>query len=219
MLSNIYLFIMFLWAYPNVDKAISTFYLIGILFVLIADLTNQIWEIKTAESFNLAGLKFAGPIFMVFSIALGVGIYIAINAMGTRTGGVVIGVPVLATVTSSTIIATFMPALTALLGIVENQIFFTVFRLLTSFGYLAPVVGFIFQIASPVIALLIVSSIFALFHLIAYSIAVGAMVWAALSFALFLGSYLLTGDTLAADTAHWTNNAAVSISKGLEVVS
>lgn len=209
---------MFLFAYANVDKALATFYLIGLLFVIIVDWTNQPFEVGIAKEFSLGGFKFKNLGLMIFSIVLGVFIYLAINLMGTRTGSVVIGVPVLATVTTSTVVANFMPALTGLLGIIENRIFFTFFNLLVRFGVLLPVVGFLFGIGLPIVSIFLASLVFALFHLTAYSIAIGAIIWAMLSFALFLLSYLVVGDTLPADIAHWLNNILVSLQRTIQIV-
>lgn len=217
--SDIFLFFIFLFAYANIDKALATFYLIGLLFVIVVDWTNQPFELGIAKKFSISKFTFKGYGFMIFSLILGFFIYIGINMMGTRTGSVVIGVPILATVTTSTIVTSFMPALTALLGIIENRVFFTLFNLVTRYGVLIPVVGVAFGIGLPVLPILLSSLIFALFHLTAYSIAVGAILWAMMSFALFLSSYLITGDTLSADFAHWLNNALVAIKRGLQIVT
>jgi len=216
--SDIFLFFMFLFAYANIDKTLATFYLIGLLFVIVVDWTNQPFEIGIAKQFKMSSFTFKGYGFMIFSLILGLFIYLAINLMGTRSGSVVIGVPILATITTSTIIASFMPALTALLGIIENRVFFTLFLLLSKFGLLIPFVGLLFSILPPVFALLLTAFIFAMFHLTAYSIVIGAIIWAMLSFTLFLSSYLITGDTLSADFAHWLNNALVAIQRGIQIV-
>lgn len=219
LLSDLYLFFLFWFAYPNIDKPLATFYLFGLIFILLIDLTNQVFEVEFFRSFSIGDVKFQNIGFIFLSLGIGAILFFMINLMGTRTGNIVIGVPQLATITTGTIASLFIPGLKGLLGIIENRSFFTLLNILIKFGATIPLIGVVVGLAMPIFPIIISAGLFAIYHLVAFSLAFAALIWAFLAFVLYIISFILTKNTLAADFAHWLNNVVVSVSKGLQVVT
>lgn len=173
-----------------------------------------------------------GIIFHLFTIGVGIAL-IAIMFFMTSAKGQFLGVATLsvagATFTKQATLL-FAAAISGALGIIENRMILGVMKAFmdsidiwpTIFGFglkaisMIPFIGpFLVILPSMVVALIagaflpfmpfaVASLIFGLFHLVAYKISFGLVIWASLIMALWIVSYFITGkDDTAMNTAHY----------------
>lgn len=218
LLADTFLFALFMFAFIITDRGFSSYYLLALLIAIVIDLALPQFDIRPQKSANIFGGKFAGVSLVFVSIVIGIAIFLVIAVISTRVEGNIVGVPDLAVSPLDKISYSFKPALESALGIIENRIFFVFLEVLVAFGLAIPILGFIFSFIPFLVPMSIISLLFAVFHVVAYNVAIGIMIWAMLAFILFAVPYIITRDTLIADTAHYLNNAVVSFSRTLQVV-
>jgi hypothetical protein len=216
---HIVLFITFVFAFVVSSREFASFYLLMYLVVFVLDLTfTQIdTTVQVGTTFNYGRFTAKGFNLVALQIVFGVVIYIAINLISRQVGGNIIGVPDLA-ITSSEIGKSFKPMFESALGIIENQFTFVIFDILLAFGVLIPLVGLVIRATTVIIPTIIAGAALGIFHVAAYSVSIGLIIYASIAFMLFILSRLIVHDSLPADTAHYINNALVSVSRGLKVV-
>lgn len=219
LISNVFLFMLFWFAYANMEKdVLSTFYLFGIVFVMIVTLTKQRWAPALAGD-NAGGFKIGRIAFPVVGILIGVGIYIFMLLLqGSKTTSI-IGVPALSI--ASTLGGLFGPALAGILGVVENRVFFSIFELLRLAKihfYLLPLIPIIGPVMALALPFIITCTAFALFHLSAYGVAASAFIFAFMVMGIWLGVYLVRRDDTHATISHYLWNSFISLSRSLKVI-
>lgn len=219
-LTNVYfgmvwVFITFLFAFIVSNKEFSSFYLLLYLIAVAIDLAiTQIHttsDVKTQA--NVGKAKASGVHFVAISLLAGLVMYFMISLISRQVGGNIVGVPNLAITTPSAIANTFKPVFEGTLGVVENTFAFVLFDVsVLLFGALFTIVLGI------IISLFLVGLIMGLFHVVAYDVAFGLLLYGTLAFILFILSKYLFKDSLSADTAHYLNNGVISVNRSLAVV-
>jgi len=210
-IADVFLFILFIFAFVVSNREFSVFYLLMFIIAIVIDLAVPKFEIGTKAA--------SGFMPIVIALLVGLGLYIVITLISVRVGGNIVGAPEIAIASTSTIAQNMRPTFVGMLGIVENRIAFAFFEVLNMFGVLIPIVGVAFQLVSYVMPTIIVGLIMGIFHVTAYSIAVSLLIWASIAFMLFITSYVTMGrDSLSADTAHLINNSSIDLSRGLSIV-
>jgi len=217
-------FVTFIFAYVVSDPKFATFYLFLPLIAMGLDLvipqiettTQQAPQSTQQTAVRSSGLRLEGFGFIALQLIAGLVIYLMIQTLSRAAGGNIIGVPDLAI--SAPVGKVFKPVFEASLGVNENLLTFVFFDILLVFGRMIPLIGIAIGALGFLIPMLIAAGIMALFHVVAYSVAISLILYALGAFALFIASRMMFNDTLAADTAHFLNNALISISRGLQVV-
>lgn len=119
----------------------------------------------------------------------------------------IIGVPKLAISA-----VTLAPLTMGILGVFENRAFFLLFEILLKL----PIQ--VLQFAGVFGSILITSLFFAFFHISVYLYNIGSLMFAAIVFMIWMGSYLLLNDDAAANTSHFLWNLSVTLSRQLAIV-
>ena len=209
-ISNVFVFLVFLFALANTpERSLSSFYLFGILFVMIVSFTKMKWRPQVSGEDKRS--KFMLP---VVGIAIGIGIFIFMRLLQSRSTASIIGVPSLSV---STQIGKYAaPALIGILGIVENRVFFSIYELLkmSKMWFTIPILIFL----GPVVPTLLTAIGFAIFHISAYNLALSSMIFAAMVFALWLIVYEWRDDDVAPNIAHYLWNSIIKLSQTLKVI-
>ena len=209
--ADVFLFILFIFAFVVSNREFSVFYLLLFLIAIIIDLGVSKFEIGT-------GVK-TGFMPTLISLIIGLGLYIIITVLSVRAGGNIVGAPEIAISSTSQIAQNFRPTFVGMLGIIENRIAFAFFEVLNLFGVLIPLVGIAFQLIPYVIPTIIVGIVMGIFHVTAYSVAISLLLWASIAFMLFIISYIARGrDSLPADVGHFLNNGIIDVNRGLAIV-
>ena len=211
--ADVYLFVLFIFAFIVSNKEFSVFYLLLFVIAIIIDLAMSQFAIQPANS----AFGFKGFGLTLVSLAMGLGIYLVISVISVRVGGNIVGAPELA-VSTSEIAQNLRPTFVSHLGIIENRIAFAFFEVLNIFGAFIPFVGLAFQLIPYVVPTIIIGFIMGLFHVAAYSVAFSLLLWASMAFMLFIASYLIMNrDSLGSDTAHFLNNGILDVNRGLSI--
>lgn len=209
--ADVFLFILFIFAFVLSNRDFGVFYLLLFLVAIVIDLAIPKFEIGTQAK--------AGFMPIVIALLVGLGLYMIITLISVRVGGNIVGAPEIAITSTSTIAQNFRPTFVGMLGIIENRIAFAFFEVLSLFGVLIPIIGLAFEFIPYVVPAVVVGIIMGLFHVTAYSVVVSLLIWASVAFMLFIASYVIMGrDSLSADTAHLLNNGIIDINRGLAIV-
>ena len=209
-IADVYLFVLFIFAFIVGSREFSVFYLLLFLIAIVIDLAVTKFEIGVAKT------RFM-PI--VIALVVGLGLYLTITLISVRVGGNIIGAPEIAIASTSTIAQNMRPTFVGMLGIIENRIAFVLFEVLNLFGILIPLVGVAFQLIPYVASTIIVGLVMGILHVTAYSVAISLLIWASIAFMLFITSYIIMGrDSLSSDFAHFTNNSLIDLNRGLSLV-
>ena len=215
--SSVFIFLYFLFAYVNVQGTsnLATFYLFGALFVIVVQLTKAKFAPKNSS--NVQAWSFKGYKFPFISFFVGVLIFGIMFLLQSKVPNAIIGVPSLSVSSMFFAKETFYASLIAVLGIIENRIFFSVYELLkfVKFTGFIPIMG---AALAPILPIFLTGLFFAFFHISAYGAAVGSMVFAAATFTIWIVSYIWLNDDLAANIAHYVWNAVVILSGALAIV-
>jgi len=220
-LAHIFVFITFVFAYTVSNQSFSAFYLILFLIAIVVDLSiTEIDSVYRSSSSFTFQHKFTaqGFGFTILSLVAGLIMFFAISLLSRQAGGNIVGVPDLSITTSSQIGMSFKPVFQSALGIIENTFAFAVFDILLVFGVMLPVLGMLFRATTILLPMLVTGFAMGLLHITAYSVAVGLIIYASIAFMMFIVVRILLKDSLASDTAHYTNNAVVSVGQGLSIV-
>ena len=214
-------FLTFIFAFIVSSQSFSSFYLILYLVVIVLDLAiSQITTTsQTVSGFNQGKFTPQGFKMVVVSLIAGVAMYLVIKLLSRQVGANIVGVPSLALTTPSTIALNFKPVFEASLGIIENATAFVIFDIILAFGMLLPLVGILIKFMGVIVPLVLSSLILAIFHVTAYSVAIALLLYAMMAFAMFIMSRIIFKDSLSADTAHYTNNGLISVSRSLQIVT
>lgn len=211
-LAYLQLFLLFIFAFIITDRSFSMFYLmLFAITVLISELNVKVRAEEQASTSRGYG-------FTILCLSVGAIMYIIIATIGSQVGGNIIGAPNLAVTTTSDIAKSFKPTLEASLGIIENAFVFAIFEAMMVFGLLIPLFGKLIMVTSIAIPIIIASFVMGIFHVAAYSVSATLILWAMFAFGMFILSRFFLKDSLAADTAHYTNNLIVSASRNLQAV-
>lgn len=179
-ISSLFIFTFFLFAIPNLENLTQAiFYSIMGLAVIVFKLFAFGVEDKQA----VLGYKGWGLTFI--SVIIGVGIFIIMTIMQKQTTNAIIGTPKLLAVAGlSNLLG---PAQIASLGYIENRFFFSWFNVLRLPIILPILMGIIgpFALLLPYIA---IGMMFSIFHLSAFALSVGSLMWAFIVFNLWMVS-------------------------------
>lgn len=218
-LADSYLFVLFIFSFIISNKEFSMFYLLLFLVAIMLDIAiTKIDTFKVNNTLNFFGTKAQG--FGRIGLGLGVGIliYIFIVIIGNSVGGNIVGAPDLTISTTQDLAQAFKPTLESSLGIIENRIAFVLFGVLNVFGLLIPAIGLAFQLIPIALPAIVIGILMGVFHVAAYGISAGLIIWAALAFMIFIATTFILKDSLSADVAHYINNARISLSRSLAIV-
>ena len=210
-IADVFLFILFIFAFVVSNREFSVFYLLLFLIAIVIDLAVSKFEIGKGVS--------TGFMSVVTSLLIGLGIYLVIIFISARAGGNIVGAPEIAISSTSQIAQNMRPTFIGMLGIIENRIAFAFFEVISIFGLIIPVVGIAFQLVPYVVPTIIVGLVMGILHVTTYSVAISLLIWASIAFMLFIVSYIARGrDSLPADTAHFLNNGIIDVNRGLAIV-
>ena len=219
-LADAYLFILFIFSFIISSQSFSMFYLMLFLVAIILDIVVvKINTFDVPNKINVFGMEASGFGKIGISLAVGVLLYVFIIAIGNTVGGNIVGAPDLKITSTSEVASLMKPALESNLGIIENRIAFVLFGVLNAFGLMIPILGLAFQLLPLVLPMMLIGFVMGLFHVAAYGISAGLIIWAALAFMLFIGTTFILKDSLSSDIAHFINNARISLSRGLSIVT
>lgn len=214
-LADVYLFIVFIFAFTLTDKNFSAFYLLIFIIAVLVDLAVPKFTVQPTDR----ALGFSGFGLTLVSLVIGLGLYLFITFISVQVGGNIVGAPEIAIASTSAIAQNLRPTFVSHLGIIENRIAFAFFEVLNLFGMMIPVIGIAFHLIPYVVPAIIVGLLMGLFHTVAYSVAVSLLLWASIAFMMFIASYVIMNrDSLSADTGHFLNNGIIDTSRGLAVV-
>ena len=212
--ADLYLFIIFIFAFVVSNREFSAFYILLFVIAMVIDLAVHKFSIEPAQgAFGVKGLS-----FILFQLVAGVVIYVAISLISTSQGGNIVGAPQLGISSTSTMAQNMRPTFVSHLGIIENRIAFVIFEVLALTFVAVPFLGLLSSMIPLVLPTVVTGLIMGIFHVAAYSVAFGLLIWASLAFMLFVVSYVLTKDSLAADMAHFLNNGVIDVNRGLSIV-
>ena len=207
-------FLTFIFAFIVSEQKFSTFYILLYLVAITADLA--ISQIDTTsdggQQAEVGATKFSGFGYVAFSLIGGLVIYFMISLISRQVGGNIVGVPNLALTTPSEIALKFKPVFESSLGIIENTIAFVIYDVLVLILGATILAGF-----AVFLAIAIAGLILAIFHVVAYNVAIALIIYAMFAFTLFILSKILFKDSLTADTAHYVNNGTISVSRSLAI--
>ena len=210
-IADVYLFILFIFAFVVGSKEFSVFYLLLFIISIVIDLAVSKFEIGT-------GAK-TGFIQTVIALAVGLGLYLIITLISVRVGGNIIGAPEIAISSTSQIAQNMRPTFVGMLGIIENRIAFAFFEVLNLFGIMIPIIGVAFNLIPYIIPVITIGLVMGTFHVTAYSVAFSLLIWASIAFMLFIASYVIMNrDSLPADFSHFLNNGILDLNRGLAIV-
>src|SRR3990167_4143030 len=150
-IADVFLFILFIFAFVVSNREFSVFYLLLFLIAIVIDLAVPKFEIGE-------GVK-TGFMAVLISLLIGLGLYAVITLISVRAGGNIVGAPEIAISSTSQIAQNFRPTFVGMLGIVENRIAFAFFEVLNLFGVLIPLVGVAFQLIPYLTSVIIVGLI------------------------------------------------------------
>lgn len=217
-LADAYLFILFIFAFLLTDKTFSMFYLMVFMIAIVLDLAvNTIDANKGNGSTSLGSYKVSGFQQTLLFVGIGVVMYGIILTMGSFAGGKILGAPNLQVTSVAQLAQASKPTFEASLGIIENRVAFVFFLLLDATGHLIPFLGWLFRVFIIALPMVLIGLLMGLFHVVAYGINAGLIVWAAFAFMLFIASYFIFKNSLPADISHYINNATVSLSRQLAI--
>ena len=223
LLSDMLLFLFFLWGMVAFDLTPiqASFYPIALLFYLIYKF--RLGFKTNAKSGGIGNFQYKGVGFQIFTIVVGLGILSYMYFVESLNTLSVVGVPTLAISTGagfkSAVTLMFAPTISASLGIIENRLFFTIFKVFSMFKEviffpLVAVPGLI--VFGPAI---LTGLIFGFFHVIAYSVSVLNILWASSIMVLWIGTFILLQDDTPANTSHYWWNGTKTISDALQIAS
>ena len=175
-IADVYLFVLFIFAFIVGSREFSVFYLLLFLIAIVIDLAVTKFEIGTQAK--------TGFMPIVIALVVGLGLYLTITLISVRVGGNIIGAPEIAIASTSTIAQNMRPTFVGMLGIIENRIAFVLFEVLNLFGILIPLVGVAFQLIPYVASTIIVGIVMGILHVTAYSVAISLLLWASIAFML-----------------------------------
>lgn len=214
-----FLFIIFWFASANLDARQGFFYIIGIIFFAIFGRNTNI---GLNEGSARVGEKSFGSTFLASVVMVGVGIAIygimRVVSGASPVGASIIGVPTLS-ILDSQLTSLFSITIIALLGVIENRAFFTLYHVIVKsplgslFGLIPFVGGLFSKIADNILAIIITSVTFAFFHISVYGLNAGALVFASIIMGTWIISWLLTNRTYPADTSHALWNGIIEIGR------
>ena len=214
LIQNIFLLILFLFAIPNLEKDLGTFYAIMIVAVLVFTAlrigVKDIQEVSEGPGF----LRGRGIKIPILAVVMGFLFFLLLKFLvSANQGASIIGTPSLAIGSLN-----FMNAsLIAALGIVEQRFFLAIYNVYKLFikpildGIITPILSFVIGVAS-------VSIMFAVFHLQAYQLAIGSLIFAF----IFMGLSILAFEIPfigeePSSFGHYFHNASVSLSRTLSI--
>jgi hypothetical protein len=207
-------FFTYLFSFVVGNPQSASFYLLAYVIAIVIDLAvNGInTTSQTATNFKAGRLEVKGFSYITLCLIAGLVIYLIITQMSRAAGANIIGVPNLAISPSSPVGWALKPVFESALGIIENTLFFVVFDLIFKFGiaFLGPLVYLVSTFSA--------SILFAGFHVIAYSLSISLLIYAAGAFILFIISRFIFKDPLPSHFAHYINNGIISASRGLSIV-
>src|SRR3990167_1446071 len=161
-IADVFLFILFIFAFVVSNREFSVFYLLMFIIAIVIDLAIPKFEIGTKAA--------SGFMPIMIALLVGLGLYVVITLISVRVGGNIVGAPEIAIASTSTIAQNMRPTFVGMLGIVENRIAFAFFEVLNMFGVLIPIVGVAFQLIPYLTSVIIVGLIMGLFHITSYII-------------------------------------------------
>jgi len=216
LLSDIFIFFYFGWAFINIEGSttLATFYLIAIIFVMLIRVSKLNFALKSKTIREFGGVKLAGKIPFL-GIGLGIAIFMIMRLLQGASETAIIGTPSLAITSPAFNVTTIM-----LLGIVETRLFFTLYNLLKENQgalYKIPLLGSVMAILSPVLPIVLVSVLFSVFHITAYALSLSALLFAGMVMVLWVISFIITKSDLPANISHALWNGIVSLSKTLGI--
>ena len=220
LLSDIAIFTYFAWVYTNIEGSsnLATFYLIGMLFVIVLRVANRSFSLQGHSEINtrkILGLSLAGKLPVV-GVGAGIVILIIMRMLQGVSTASIIGVPSLAISSDITNLVSI-----SLLGIVETRLFFSLYNLvkvnIAMFSTL-PVVGLLFAVFSPIMPILMISVLFGVFHISAYALSVSAIIFAVMVMVIWVLSYEILDSDLPANIAHYLWNGLVVLGKSLKII-
>lgn len=235
-ISHTFLGVLFLFTSANYSAEVGTFYSIMILLTFVFGIVNKIFQPEEVTSISLFGFKLNRLGVILFGVGIGVAMFFIINAIFFRNPeAAIFGVPKTLAATGN--LKNMGPALTGMLGIVENRFFFGLYLMLKRFSKviitsslgLFPIVGqaslpFV-AVIIPLIPIILIPAGFALFHLTAYGVAIGNLIFAAVAMLFMIlvfdppvaNKKALSGE-LAPNIFHFVHNFVVTLGRGLQIV-
>ena len=218
LVADFYLLVLFVFSYILTQKSFSLFYILLFLVVIVIDLGISQFSIEPAKSIKIGSMSYKGFTMVIISAVLGLVMYLIISGISIVKGGNIIGAPELQ-ITTSGLAQNFRPTFVGMLGIIENRFAFVGFEILNIFGYLVPLIGIAFKLIPYLLPVVITGLLMGILHITAYSVAASLILWATFAFIIFILSYIITKDSLAADIAHILNNALIDLKRGLAIVA
>ena len=133
LISNVFLAVLFMFAFPNIDQKLATFYALMLLFIFIFSILN--FGVEDTQKITFGSITVKGVNIPLFEIVLGVALFGFMTFLSTRnpTTGAIIGVPQTLAVATS-----FSASLIMSLAFIENRFFLGLFNFYDKF--LSPVV-------------------------------------------------------------------------------
>ncbi len=218
-LSDTLLFVFFMFGLVTFELSIvqRVFYPIALLFSMIMkmrlDFVTNNTQIKLGSN-TVAGVPFQILTFVGGFLILGFMFIIqkqqGLNIIGTPT----LAISIIQSFKDSITIL-FAPLSAGMLGIIENKMFLSVFEVLNRFKnniffFLGPL--------SVVGALFTTALLFGFFHIVAYGLNIGAVLWASSIMLIWLGTYLLLKrDSTPMDISHLGWNGILTLGKSLQI--
>lgn len=204
LLSNVFLGVLFLFAIPNIDEKLGSYYSIMLLFIFIFSFIKLTSAPKDTSEAEVSGFKFKDITFSLAALVIGVLIYFAMRSLQGSTEQSILGVPELLAVAGVT--GYLMPSLIGALGFIENRFFFGLFAII-----------FTFLIPNPIIAGIIASVLFGLFHVAAFGLAVGSIIFAILIMFIWILFFLTPFGEEPTSTSHYLWNSDIATGKVLSI--
>lgn len=213
--SNILLLVLFLFAQVAIDPKQGSFYSVMIVGVWIMFFAGFVIKAKTG--IDIYGSKLQGFWAMLAIIGIGLAITYVIRLLaGPGSAASVLGVPKTLAV-SNVFISTLTPTLIAALGYIENRFFFGLINVIIALFSFVPVLSIFSGLFFGILPILVVSALFAVFHIAVF--ALPSMLFAFLAFLVFAFVAVSPLGPEGPNQAHYIHNGLETLPKTLAVVS
>lgn len=234
--STIYLFLVFWWAAANLGGLQGTFYVLGILFIMIVIFTGidkKIFDIplKTdSDTFSLGRLSVDGVFSQVAFFMLGFVIFLGMvfSQAALPEGATIIGAPqlsisALSTTQLQSLDEVLGPSISGLLGVIENRAFFLFFLVIAGLnpaGWFeqVPFLQMFSGLGDIIISGLITALGFAFFHVKVYDLGIASLFTAFGVMIVWIYVTLAVEDMTPSDSSHWLWNVGITAQEDLGVV-
>jgi len=216
LLADIFIFVWFLFSIPNIEGSLltATFYGLASIFIIVIRLSKPTFILESETINKIGKTSLAGKIPFI-GVGLGIAIFFIMRLLQGVSATAIIGVPSLGISGQTAAVTTVM-----LLGIVETRFFFIIYNIFKENKGIflkVPILSQFLGMILVVLPIIMTATLFAVFHLSAYSLNISTLVFAGLVMVIWIISFVITKSDLPASVSHALWNGVVSLARVLGI--